>query len=129
VAGWRFRCLVSGADCALLLGDEPVANAFAVALLYTTDNAVSFPLFYTFPPNTATPSGGTPSYTYQWNETDDNQASWTLTNATTATVTVSVRGAFGGFSRATLTCTVTDNLSNVVTSGPCQLSYTSSNDN
>ena len=57
---------------------------------------------------TATPTGGDAPYTYNWTvENDPDTIPFTLTNKTSATVTVSVIGV-NNFASATLTCLVFD---------------------
>jgi hypothetical protein len=58
---------------------------------------------------TASISGGTAPYSYLWSDNDTSGGDVTLTNATTATVGISVSGATNpGEIRSSISCTVTD---------------------
>jgi hypothetical protein len=103
------------------------ASAVGTAPLYKSANASAM----TSANITATPSGGTPAYTYLWSivSHDDPNSTPTINNSTTSVCTVTTNEAPANQLTITVTvkCVVTDSLSNTATTNNVTISHVHDN--
>lgn len=80
----------------------------------------------TFAPSTATPNGGSGTYTYAWTTTpQDGLGTWSVLNPTTATGTPKVAGVVhGDTTYCIVTVTVTDTVTGMTASASDTWGYT-----